>query len=151
MEGFDYLDARGIHYELIETPLVHTAEETARALGCGLELILKSMLVFDSKHPERVSLFVVPGTKKLDFQRINALCGYQKARFYPVEKVLEKTGFEIGTLPPWGYSDDITLHYDKDIMKQSVVYAGSGDPRYLIKFNPKDLGQDHAIDFSAPL
>ncbi len=139
MKSFDYLNANGIPYELVKIPLVHTAEETAKAIGCELELILKSMLVFDSKNPDKVSLFIIPGTKKLDFQKINGICGYEKARFFPCEKILEKTGFRIGTLPPWGYPDDISLYYDKDIMKQSVVYAGSGNPEYLIKFNPKDL------------
>lgn len=150
MEGFDYLKANGVPYELVKIPLVHTADETAKALGCELELILKSMLVFDSKNPDKVSLFVISGTKRLNFQKIDDICGYEKSKFFPHEEIFEKTGFNIGTLPPWGYSDDISLHYDKDIMKQSVVYAGSGNPEYLIKFNPGDLNKNLFIELNSP-
>lgn len=142
MKNLDYLNTKGISYDLIEVPLVHTAEETAKALECGLEVILKSMLIFDSKNIEKISLFVIPGTKQLDFKKINGICGYKKARFFPLKKIHEKTGFDAGTLPPWGYSDNISLYYDEKILKQSLVYAGSGNPKYLIRFNPKDLDKD---------
>lgn len=142
MDNFDYLKTTGASFELVKIPLVHTAKETAAALNCKLELILKSMLVFDSAKQDSFALFIIPGNKQLDFQRINELCGYGSAKFYPPGKIQKKTGFKIGTLPPWGYSSDIVLYYDIEILKQNVAYAGSGNSRYLIKFDPNELNKD---------
>ena len=130
-----------ILYELIEIPPVHTAKETADVLGCKLEMILKSMMVFDSSNSNNIALIVIPGHKNINFDRVNQVCNFEKSRFYPKDKILQTTGFKIGTLPPFGYSSEIQVCYDRDILLNDVVYAGSGDAGYLIKFNPRDLEQ----------
>jgi prolyl-tRNA editing enzyme YbaK/EbsC (Cys-tRNA(Pro) deacylase) len=142
------LNKEKIKYELIKVPLVHTANETAKAIGCKLELILKSMLIYDYNNPNKISLFVIQGDKKLDFQKINTICGYENAKFFPIDKIFKKTGFEIGTLPPFGYSSDILIYYDRDILKQEFVYAGSGNQKYLIKFNPNNLNKSLFVELN---
>ncbi|MFT4327003.1 MAG: aminoacyl-tRNA deacylase [Candidatus Woesearchaeota archaeon] len=136
-----------IPYKEIEIPKVHTAKETADALGVKLESILKSMLIFDEKNPQNICVVVLPGNKNLDFDKISEILQYKKPRFYPKHKIYDVTGFEIGTLPPFGYNAPIAAVYDKAILLQDIVYAGSGKTNTVIAFNPKDLDSDTLYAF----
>ncbi len=128
-----------IPYDLVKIPPVHTAKETAEALGCRLNMILKSMMVFDQSNPANIALIVIPGHKNINFEKVNRVCNFKNSSFYPKDKILRLTGFKVGTLPPFGYSSEIQVFYDYDILLNDYVYAGSGNPEYLIKFYPKDL------------
>jgi prolyl-tRNA editing enzyme YbaK/EbsC (Cys-tRNA(Pro) deacylase) len=140
MNTLDYLDTENIAYELIELPnKVHTVEETASAMKCESSQILKSLLVQDSQDQSKMAVIILLGTKRLDFKKINQVCGFHDTRFVPMNDVLWKTGFEVWTLPPRGYGYKIPIFYDKDILDQWYVFAWSWKQDSLIKFNPQWL------------
>ena len=119
-----------IPYEVIQLEKeVHTASETARVLGCSISMILKSMLVYDARNPQASTVVIIPGDKRLDLEKVKRLCNYVDPRLVPASQVHKRTGFAVGTLPPWGYSGDIATYYDSSIKKNDFVYGGSGNPK----------------------
>jgi prolyl-tRNA editing enzyme YbaK/EbsC (Cys-tRNA(Pro) deacylase) len=87
------------------------------------------------------------GTKKLDFKQINKVCGFHDTRLVPMNDVVWKTGFQVGTLPPRGYGDKIAVFYDRDILNQWYVYAWSWKQDSLITFNPQWLEGENRVFF----
>jgi prolyl-tRNA editing enzyme YbaK/EbsC (Cys-tRNA(Pro) deacylase) len=137
MTAFDYLDNASIPYRLIELKhIVHTASETADAVGCSIGSILKSMAVFDAANPDDIAIIVLLGNKRLDFSLLNKQISFAEAKLVAIGEVEKRTGFAAGTLPPFGYKKNIRVYYDKIILDKEKVYGGSGHPNFIIEFDP---------------
>jgi prolyl-tRNA editing enzyme YbaK/EbsC (Cys-tRNA(Pro) deacylase) len=135
---FEYLKKSNIGYELIKMEkAVHSVKETAEYLNCNYEKIIKTLVVYDVLNPEKMSCVAIPGNAKLDFHKINNVLNYRRLKLLPVDEVFKKTGMQIGSIPPFGTGYD--HYYDINILNQDYIYAGSGNPEYLIKFDPKQL------------
>src|SRR5213082_3379682 len=75
-----------------------TAEDAARAVGCELGQIVKS-LVFDCDGDPIVVL--VPGDRRADRAKIAEAAGCRSAKIAGPEQVVEATGFAPGAVAPF--------------------------------------------------
>ena len=75
-----------------------TAFDAARAIGCDLAQIVKS-LVFDCGG--RPVLVLVPGDRRADADKIARAAGAPFARIAGTEEVRDATGFEPGAVAPF--------------------------------------------------
>src|SRR3954451_13370165 len=75
-----------------------TAKDAARAVGCELGQIVKS-LVFDCGG--RPVLVLVPGDRRADSDKIAKAAGSPFARIAGTEEVQDATGFEPGAVAPF--------------------------------------------------
>ena len=80
-----------------------TARDAAKAVGCELRQIVKS-LVFTCD--ERTLLVLVPGDRRADAAKVAAAGGCAKARVAGAELVVEATGFEPGAVAPFPVHED---------------------------------------------
>ena len=113
-----------------------TAAHAARAVGCDLRNIVKS-LVFECGG--RVVVAMVPGDRKADAGKIAAACGSGDARIASPARGKETTGFEPGAVSPFGL-----LHVDAVLVERTLlgldrVWVGAGSTRHLAGVAPTEL------------
>jgi Cys-tRNA(Pro) deacylase len=113
-----------------------TAEDAARAAGCELAQIVKS-LVFDCDG--RSIVVLVPGDRRADRQRIAAVAGCEKAKIAGAEQVQAATGFTPGAVAPFPLPRVDRVYVDRSLLQHRVVWIGAGSSRHMASLSPTDL------------
>jgi prolyl-tRNA editing enzyme YbaK/EbsC (Cys-tRNA(Pro) deacylase) len=112
-----------------------TATDAARARGCELGQIVKS-LVFTAAGRPVVAL--VSGANRLDERKLGAIAGG------PVVKAgaglaRTATGYAIGGVPPFGHATEVPVYMDEDLFGYDVVWAAAGRPDSVFEIPPARL------------
>ena len=113
-----------------------TAEAAARAVGCELEQIVKS-LVFDCDG--RAVVVMVPGDRRADSAKVAAAARCERARVAQAEQVQRATGFEPGAVAPFPLRDVDRVLIDRTLLAHDVVWIGAGSRNHLAALAPQDL------------
>jgi prolyl-tRNA editing enzyme YbaK/EbsC (Cys-tRNA(Pro) deacylase) len=94
-----------------------TAEDAARAIGCDVAQIVKS-LVFDLVHADEVRpvMALVSGSNRLDEAKLVAAAGADGTRRADADRVREITGFPIGGVPPFAHPAPVRTFVDRDLL-----------------------------------
>jgi Cys-tRNA(Pro) deacylase len=114
-----------------------TAAHAARAVGCDLRNIVKS-LVFDCGG-RRIAVVMVPGDRRADAGKVAAACGAGGATIASPARVKETTGFDPGAVSPFGL-----LHVDAVLIERTLlgldrVWVGAGSTRHMAGVAPTEL------------
>ncbi|MGZ8717102.1 MAG: aminoacyl-tRNA deacylase [Gaiellaceae bacterium] len=113
-----------------------TAEDAARAAGCKLDQIVKSLVfVCDGDYV----LALVPGDQRGDAKRIAAAAGARKARVAGAEQVEDATGFEPGAVAPFPLPKVQTVLVDRRLLVHEFVWIGAGSHSHIAQLTPGDL------------
>jgi len=115
----------------------HTAEDAARAIGCTLAQIVKT-LVFVDGDGEPVA-FLVSGANRLDPAKGAAAAGIAELRKADARATKERTGFSIGGIPPFGHDRAIPMYVDEDLLAFDEIWAAAGLPDAVFPLTPDDL------------
>jgi prolyl-tRNA editing enzyme YbaK/EbsC (Cys-tRNA(Pro) deacylase) len=133
------LRERGVHARLEEfaagTP---TAREAARAVGCELEEIVKSIVLVCDGRPV---LALVPGDRRADPAKIAAAAAAGYARVASSEEVFAATGFEPGAVAPFPAPRVGTILLERTLLRHDVVWIGGGSPRHMVGLSPAELAR----------
>jgi prolyl-tRNA editing enzyme YbaK/EbsC (Cys-tRNA(Pro) deacylase) len=113
-----------------------TAEEAAKAAGCTIGQIVKS-LVFAGDG--EFAMVLVPGDMRADRDRIATECGWQKARMATADEVLDVSGFEPGGVAPFPRGAVEHVLMEPSFMRYEVVWAGAGTHSHMVMLSPLDL------------
>ncbi len=134
--------ARGLAVEAVTHPDgTRTAEDAARAIGCDVAQIVKS-LVFDLVDTEGAVtpvIALVSGANRLDEAKLAAAAGAARAARVDAERVRAVTGFPIGGVAPFGHPTPVRTFVDPDLLAHSVVWAAAGTPRAVFALSPDQL------------
>jgi len=134
----DALQAFGLTCRVVEMPqTTRTAEDAARAVGCTVGQIVKS-LIFRGKQSGKPILVATSGANRVDEKKIAALIGESIGKA-DAEFVRENTGFAIGGVPPMGHVQHVTVLLDEDLIQYEEIWAAAGTPRAVFKLTPDDL------------
>jgi membrane protein len=127
--------AAEVIYLPVETPTVRAA---AAAVGVLPEAILKSLVFLADGKPY---LVIANGLAKVDRRKLGAHWGLgrKRVKLASAEKVLELTGFSVGTVPPFGHRTPLPALMDPAVLGQPVVYAGGGGIEALVRLTPEEL------------
>ena len=112
-----------------------TAGDAARAVGCDVGQIVKS-LVFAAGGRPVVAL--VSGANRLDEGRLGAAAGTPVAKA-DAAIAREATGYAIGGVPPFGHATDVPVFMDRDLLSHDVVWAAAGRPDSVFEIEPERL------------
>jgi Cys-tRNA(Pro) deacylase len=126
-----------------------TAEDAARAVGCELRQIVKS-LVFDCDG--RSVLGLVPGDRRADPAKIAALTGARRARVAGPAQVEDATGYAPGGVAPFGLRRVERIFVDRSLLAEGLIWVGAGSTRHLAGLPPTELvrvAQAEAVDIAA--
>lgn len=113
-----------------------TAEDAARAIGCDVAQIVKS-LVFVADGEPVVAL--TSGANRVDPARLTAALGASEARRANADEAREATGYAVGGTPPLGYARKLRAVLDEDLLAHDVVWAAAGTPDSVFPIHPRDL------------
>ena len=116
-----------------------TAEDAARACGCDVGQIVKS-LVFRGRDSGALVLLLVSGANRVDAGLAAHAAGEQLARA-DADEVRARTGFAIGGVAPIGHIEAPRIWIDRDLMRFSSVWAAAGAPDAVFAVAPEDLAR----------
>jgi prolyl-tRNA editing enzyme YbaK/EbsC (Cys-tRNA(Pro) deacylase) len=128
----------GLSVEIREFPEgTRTAVDAARAIGCQVGQIVKS-LVFVAGG-DRPFLALTSGPNRADTDRLSTLMGGAPIRQAGAEEARDATGYAIGGTPPFGHPRPLTMFLDRDLLGHDEVWAAAGTPRSVFPIKPDDL------------
>ena len=121
------LDKKGIEANVVELPAsTRTAEDAARAIGCQVAQIAKS-LIFRTKQTGRPILILASGINRVNEKTIARFVGEEIAKA-DADFTREATGFAIGGIPPVGHKQNIETYIDEDLLQFEELWAAAGTP-----------------------
>ncbi len=112
-----------------------TAEDAARAIGCEVAQIVKSLVFLVDGTPV---VALVSGANRLDAGKLAALAGGAVSRA-SAEEARAATGYAIGGVPPFGHATPLRVWMDRDLERFEVVWAAAGRPDAVFAISPGRL------------
>lgn len=112
-----------------------TAVDAARAVGCELAAIVKSLVFMVD---DQAVLVLTSGSNRVDEQLVGTAIGgvLERADANTVRSV---TGFAVGGVPPFGHDSKLTTYIDRDLLSHPQVWAAAGDAHSVFPLEPKAL------------
>jgi prolyl-tRNA editing enzyme YbaK/EbsC (Cys-tRNA(Pro) deacylase) len=128
----------GIEVEVTRYPEgTKTAEDAARAIGCDVAQIVKS-LVFLVEPDGGAVLALTSGANRVDLDKLAAHVG-ASVRRANADEVRAATGFAIGGTPPFGHPQPVRTIVDPLLTTFGTVWAAAGTPDAVFPLTPQDL------------
>jgi prolyl-tRNA editing enzyme YbaK/EbsC (Cys-tRNA(Pro) deacylase) len=113
-----------------------TAVEAARAIGCDLAAVVKS-LVFVCDGKPVVAL--VPGDRRADARKLAAAAGAEQARVARPDEVRSATGFDPGAVAPFPLPLVDRIYIERSLLVHERVWVGAGSSRHMAGLPPPEL------------
>ncbi|MDQ1555803.1 MAG: Cys-tRNA(Pro)/Cys-tRNA(Cys) deacylase [Actinomycetota bacterium] len=115
---------RGIDVQLVERASARSLAEAASILGIRPADIVKSLVV---KRRDGTFLFaLVPGDRQISWAKLRAVVGVNKLQLPEASVALDATGYERGTITPFGSTTPWPVFADERIRGQRVS-MGAGE------------------------
>jgi Cys-tRNA(Pro) deacylase len=118
------LEASGIPYRVVRHGRVGSLAEAAAARGIEPRALLKTLVV---RRADDDFLFVlVPGDREISWPRLRALLGVSRLSMPDAATALAVTGYERGTITPFGSTRTWPVVMDASVAGQEIsLGAGS--------------------------
>ena len=113
-----------------------TAEDAARAIGCDVAQIVKSLVFMADRRPV---IALVSGADRVDTERLAAAAEVAAARRASGDEARTATGFAIGGVPPFGHARELTVLVDPGLLEHELLWAAAGLPDAVFPIRPDDL------------
>lgn len=134
----DILKSLGLSSQVTEmSATTRSAEDAARAVGCEVGQIAKS-LVFKGASSYRAVLVVTSGANRVNESALAELVAEPILKA-DAEFVRQTTGFAIGGVPPVGHLHPLMVLIDEDLFRYTDIWAAAGTPRAVFKLTPQEL------------
>jgi prolyl-tRNA editing enzyme YbaK/EbsC (Cys-tRNA(Pro) deacylase) len=117
---------------------VSTVETAAQALDVSPDAIVKSVVFIADSEPV---LVIANGLARIDSRKLADHLGITRKRvkLAGAEAVLEVTGFNAGSVPPFGHKSRLRTIIDSRVLVQPVIYAGSGRIEAVLRITPAEI------------
>ena len=111
----DIFSELGLNPVYLEHEPVITSQDAARVRGISLKQGIKALLFTNDSNDWVIAC--VPADRKVNQKKVASSLSWQKKsiRMATPEEVLEKTGCEVGSVPPIGHKEKIKIIVDKDV------------------------------------
>ena len=113
-----------------------TAVDAARAVGCEVGQIVKSLVFLAQDRPV---VALVSGANRVDLHKLARAAGAGTVRRADGDEVRALTGYAIGGVPPFGHATAATVVVDRDLARHQTVWAAAGLPDAVFPATPDDL------------
>jgi prolyl-tRNA editing enzyme YbaK/EbsC (Cys-tRNA(Pro) deacylase) len=134
----DTLKALGFPNEVVELQsTTRTSADAARAVGCRVEQIAKS-IIFQGGKTHKPVLVIASGPNRVNERRVAELIAEPLGKA-DAEYVRKKTGFVIGGVPPVGHLETPEIFIDEDLLQYEEIWAAAGSPNAVFRLTPSDL------------
>jgi prolyl-tRNA editing enzyme YbaK/EbsC (Cys-tRNA(Pro) deacylase) len=114
-----------------------TAEDAARAVGCDLGAIVKSLVFTIGAQPV---MALVAGDRRCNDKALKATLGLEgKVRRADADTVRQATGFTIGGVAPVAHATALPMVIDASLQRFETVYAAAGHPHCVFATSVSEL------------
>jgi Cys-tRNA(Pro)/Cys-tRNA(Cys) deacylase len=119
----DALDECGLPYRLIRHGPVRSLTEAAQARGVTPAAVVKTLVV---RRDDDDYLFVlVPGDRTISWPKLRALVGARRLSMPDAEQARAATGYERGTITPFGSTRAWPVYADDTISGEITLGGGA--------------------------
>ncbi|MCW2523823.1 MAG: hypothetical protein JWO63_2158 [Frankiales bacterium] len=116
------IQATGLRYRRVEHGAAGSIGEAAALLGLGVSDILKTLVV---RRGEADYVFVlVPGDRAISWPKLRALLGVNRLSMPPAAVAKDVTGYERGTITPFGADTAWPVIADERVAGRAVSIGG---------------------------
>jgi Ala-tRNA(Pro) deacylase len=130
------LQRHGVHFAVLRHEPVFTSEQAAAVRGTPLSSGAKALIV---KAGERFVLLVLPADRKLDSRKAREALGAKALRFATKEEVLQLTGLQPGSIPPFGSLFDLPTYCDPALADNASINFNAGDHAISVQLTYADF------------
>ncbi|MCD6441852.1 MAG: hypothetical protein J7L86_08765 [Candidatus Marinimicrobia bacterium] len=132
----DLLNSNSINFREVHHEPAKTSQESARARGEDISIGGKALVL---KIEDSFKIFVLSAAKKLDSAAIKKRFNIKRLRFANRDELLELTGLEPGSIPPFGQPlFDLELFVDNSIVQNKKIAFNAGTHTDSIIMSVKD-------------
>lgn len=121
------------HYVFSET--CHSVEEAAAAAKVSPECLIKSICMI--KPDGGLVVAIVRGDDRASTSRVKKVLAADEIRTATPEEILEKTGYQCGGIPAFGYEAIFLI--DPKVMEMEKTYTGGGSAYSLLEIKTQDM------------
>jgi Cys-tRNA(Pro)/Cys-tRNA(Cys) deacylase len=122
--AIEAVEALGLTYEVRVIERARSVEEAAERYGVPVERLLKTLVV---RRGDDDYLFVlVPGPRQIDWPKLRAHLGVSRLSLPDADAAREVTGYERGTITPFGATRAWPVIADATIQGGGPVTIGAG-------------------------
>lgn len=115
-----------------------TAADAARAVGCEVGQIVKSLVFMADGRPV---VALVSGADRLDPALLASELGATEVRRATGDEARAATGYAIGGVPPLGHATTLTVVMDRALLSHPAVWAAAGLPDAVFSVDPAALAR----------
>jgi len=129
---------------------VYTSEQAAEVRGTPLASGAKALVV---KAGERFVLLVVPADRKLSTRKVKEALVTKGLRFATAEEVVQFTGLQPGSIPPFGSLFGLPTYCDPALGDNASINFNAGDHSISINMSFSDYATSERptiVSLSAP-
>ncbi len=116
--------ALGLDHEVRVVERARSLEEAAERLGVPPQHLLKTMVV--RRAEDDLVLVLVPGTRQIDWPKLRACLGVSRLSMADAGVARAATGYERGTITPFGTTRPWPVIADVSIVGAGTVTIGGG-------------------------
>lgn len=127
------LAARGVPHEVARNARAGSVAEAAALRGIPIEALLKTLVV---RRDDDDYLFVlVPGDRAIDWAKLRSHLGVRRMTMPDAAEALRVTGYERGTITPFGATTSWPVIADTSIERSKAVSLGGGAHGVSVKLD----------------
>lgn len=116
------LQSKGVWHEVLHHTPVYTSEQASQVRQVPLKTGVKAMVL---KSPKGYLLVLVRADKRVDLKLVKEL-EKSKVRLATPSEVLQATGCEIGSVPPFGFKAPLKTYLDRALLEEEKVTFNAG-------------------------
>jgi len=134
----DFLMENGFSCTVKELPdSTRTAEEAAKAIGCEVAQIAKSLIFIDKASGNPI-LVIASGINQVDIKKVESSTGLHLIKA-DGKIVKERVGFAIGGVPPVGHKEKIMTFLDPSLKDYEWIWAAAGTPFAVFRLSSNEI------------
>ena len=113
-----------------------TAADAARAIGCDVAQIVKSLIFMADGRPV---IAFTSGANRVDPWKLAGVAGASETRRATAEEARAATGFAVGGTPPFGHPAPVPSYVDPALLAFQEIWAAAGTPDSVFPLPPSEL------------
>ena len=134
-----FLDAHSVEATILTLDdHTETVSAAASALGVETDQIIKSLVFTVAETP---LLVINNGLARIDRRKVAAALGVgrKQVKFADPDRVLALTGYEVGSMPPFGHREKLRTLIDPAVVEREEIFGGGGSRNAMLRLTSTEL------------
>lgn len=138
--ALEYLDSKGVPYRLFtHAGPIHSLDQAASERGETPDQVVRSILFRLGEGQYAMAL--MPGPRQISWKSLRQYFKTNRLSLAPNDEVATITGYQIGTVNPFGLPQPMRILIDRSLMDKETVSLGSGIRGTAIILTPQSMLQ----------